>query len=135
MRNGYVEKLLLFLLTNGESYKAVIGYKEAASGNAAFKVNKYYHTGWMQESELPLCLEGLNMDAVYENFVRQIAGDALQSNGAETLKSIVERDEKRNQLKKQMEVLQGKIRKEKQLNIQMKLNAELKTLKKALEEL
>ena len=38
-------------------------------------------------------------------------------------------------LKKQIEVLQAKIRKEKQLNVQMKLNKELKLLKKALEEL
>lgn len=38
-------------------------------------------------------------------------------------------------LKKQVEVLQGKIRKEKQLNVQMKLNKELKLLKNALEEM
>ena len=46
----------------------------------------------------------------------------------------MERDEKRRTLKKQIEVLQGKIRKEKQLNVQMKLNKELKSLKKELEE-
>ena len=36
-------------------------------------------------------------------------------------------------LKKQIETLQAKIRKEKQLNVQMKLNGELKKLKKELE--
>ena len=67
---------ILFLLEYQGKYQAWIGYKEAAaSGNKAFKVNGYYHTEWLAEDELPLKLEGLNVDAVYENFVRQIAGD------------------------------------------------------------
>lgn len=89
----------------------------------------------MSEDELPLKLEGLNVDAVYENFVYQIAGDTLQANGNESLQDAVERDEKMQSLKKQIEVLQAKIRKEKQLNVQMKLNSELKKLKKELEML
>ena len=88
----------------------------------------------MTEDELPLKLEGLNVDAVYENFVYQIAGDTLQANGNESLQDAVERDEKMQSLKKQIEVLQAIIRKEKQLNVQMKLNHELKSLKNALEE-
>ena len=84
---------------------------------------------------IPLKLEGLNVDAVYENFVYQIAGDTLQAGDNESLQDVVERDEKTKHLKKQIEVLQAKIRKEKQLNVQMKLNSELKKLKKELEVL
>ena len=87
----------------------------------------------MTEDELPLKLEGLNVDTVYENFVYQIAGDTLQANENESLQDVVERDEKVKNLKKQIEVLQAKIRKEKQLNVQMKLNSKLKKLKKELE--
>ena len=89
----------------------------------------------MTEDELPLKLEGLNVDAVYENFVYQIVGDGLQAGDNESLQDVVERDEKIKNLKKQIEVLQAKIRKEKQLNVQMKLNKELKLLKNALEEM
>ena len=90
----------------------------------------------MPESELPLKLEGLSVDAVYENFVRQIAGDVLsQGDVGESLKESVNRDEEIQALKKKIERLQAKVRKEKQLNVQMKLNAELKALKKELEEL
>lgn len=74
-------------------------------------------------------------NAVYENFVYQIAGDALQAENGESLQAAVERDEKVKNLKKQIEVLQARIRKEKQLNVQMKLNNELKKLKKELEVL
>ena len=126
---------ILFLLEYDGKYQAWIGYKEAASsGNKAFKVNGYYHTEWLVEDELPLKLEGLSVDAVYENFIRQIAGDKLKTESAgESLKESVARDEQKQQLQKQITTLQAKIRKEKQLNKQMQMNTELKKLKKELE--
>lgn len=126
---------ILFLLEYQGKYQAWIGYKEAAaSGNKVFKVNGYYHTEWLVEDELPLKLEGLNVDAVYENFVRQIAGDKLKTEAAgESLKESVARDEQKQALQKQIATLQAKIRKEKQLNKQMQMNNELKKLKKELE--
>lgn len=126
---------ILFLLEYQGKYQAWIGYKEAAaSGNKAFKVNGYYHTEWLAEDELSLKLEGLNVDAVYENFVRQIVGDKLKTETAgESLKESVARDEQKQALQKQIATLQAKIGKEKQLNKQMQMNTELKKLKKELE--
>lgn len=127
---------ILFLLEFEGKYQAWTAYKEsAASGNNAFKVGTYYHTDWVPEQDLPLKIDGLNTDAVYENFVRQIAGDVLQSEGPETLKESVERDARRQELQKQITALQAKVRKEKQLNKQVQLNADLKKLRKELAEL
>ena len=127
---------IIFLLEYNGKYQAWTAYKEeAASGNNAFKVGTYYHTDWLPESELPLKVDGLNIDKVYENFMRQIAGDALQTDTGETLKESVERDERRQQLEKQITALQAKVRKEKQLNKQVQLNTELKKLRKELEAL
>ena len=128
---------IVFLLEYEGKYQAWTAYKEAAiSGNNAFKVGNYYHTDWLEESELPLKVDGLNVDIVYENFVRQIAGEALQQDGSnETLKELVERDERRKKLEKQIAALQAKVRKEKQLNKQVQLNAELKKLRKELKVL
>ena len=127
---------IIFLLEYDGKYQAWTAYKEeAASGNNAFKVGAYYHTDWLPEQELPLKVEGLNIDKVYENFVRQIAGDALQTESNESLKESVERDVKRQQLEKQIVTLQAKVRKEKQLNKQVQMTAELKKLKKELKEM
>lgn len=128
---------ILFLLEYEGKYQAWTAYKEAAvSGSNAFKVGTYYHTDWLPEDELPLKVEGLSVDKVYENFVRQIAGDALAvSTSGETLKESAERDEKRQVLQTQIAKLQKKIKSEKQLNKQMELNAQLKKLKKELEVL
>lgn len=129
---------ILFLLEYDGKYQAWIGYKEVAvTGSNSFKVGTYYHTDWLPEDELPLKVEGLSVDKVYENFVRQIAGDALRSETGkpESLKESVERDNRRQELEKQIAALQTKVRKEKQLNKQVQLNAELKKLKNELEKI
>ena len=126
---------ILFLLEYEGKYQAWTAYKEAAgSGTNAFKVGTYYHTDWMEEAALPLKLDGLNTDKVYENFVRQIAGEALTSGAGETLKESVERDKRRQELQKQIAALQVRVRRERQLNKQVQLNVELKRLKKELED-
>lgn len=127
---------IIFLLEYDGKYQAWTAYKEAStSGNKAFKVGNYYHTVWLPENDLPLKIDGLNVDTVYENFVRQIAGSVLQTETTdETLAESVARAERRKELTRQIENLQAKIRKEKQLNKQVEMNAEIKKLKKALEE-
>lgn len=127
---------IIFLLEFEGKYQAWTAYKEETpSGNTAFKVSTYYHTEWLTEHELPIHIDGLDMDTAYENFVRQIAGEALSpvANASESLKESVEREEKRRELQKQINRLEASIRREKQLNRQMELNAELKMLRKNLE--
>lgn len=129
---------IIFLLEYEGKYQAWTAYKEkAGSGSNAFKVDTYYHTGWLLEDELILKLDGLNMDAVYENYVRQITGDDLYASAdePESLKESIERSKKIQLLQKQIDTLQKKIRREKQLNRQMELNKELKKIKKQLEEM
>lgn len=130
---------IVFLLEFEGKYQAWTAYKEkAGSGSNAFKVDTYYHTDWLPESELALKLDGLNMDTVYESYVRQIAGDALKTTARgepESLKESVERDKQIQLLQKQIDALQIKIRREKQLNRQMELNTELKRLKRELQQL
>ncbi len=126
---------LLFVLTFENRAQAWIGYKEAAaSDNRAFKVRRYYHTDWMPRDALHLRIDGLNMDAVYENLVRQIAGERLHPVSGESLKESVERDEKRKQLEKQIAALKARKWREKQLNRRMEINSELKRLESELKK-
>lgn len=130
---------IIFLLEYEGKYQAWTAYKEkAGSSSNAFKVDTYYHTDWFLEDELILKLDGLNMDTVYENYVRQIAGETLRASTAgepESLKESVERSKQIQLLQRQIVTLQKKIRKEKQLNRQIELNAELKCLRKEISEL
>jgi hypothetical protein len=127
---------ILFVLTYEDKAQSWIGFKETTYGGTnTFKVKKYYHTEWMPVDELRIQLTGLNMDAVYEGFVRQIAGELLGNSKDESLKASVEKAEQRAALEKQIASLQAKIRNEKQLNRQVEMNTELKKLRRELEQL
>lgn len=119
---------ILFLLEYEGKYRAVIGYKEVVVGKTAFKVDRYYSTDWLDEDDLPVHLDGLTLDAVYDNFVRQIAGDALGTGESASLKDSVEQQKQREQLEKQIAALEAKIRKEKQPRKKFELVSELKQL-------
>lgn len=128
---------ILYILEYNGKYQAWIGYKETTDiEKKRSKVDRYYHTNWLEETEVIVKLEGLNLDDVYENLVRQLAGDKLQSDGSsESLKQSVEREKQIEFLQKQINIIQNKIRKEKQLNKQIEMNTELKKLKSVLEKL
>ena len=123
---------ILFVLTCGGRAQAWIGYKQAAaSGANAFKVDTYYHTDWMPEGELSLRLDGLTTDAVYESFVRQIAGDRLDTaDAAEELKDTVERDLQRQKLEREIAKLEKLARAEKQPKKRFELYQRLQALRK-----
>lgn len=125
---------ILFLLEYEGKYRAVIGYKEAAAGKTAFKVDRYYSTDWLDEDDLPVHLEGLTLDAVYENFVRQIAGDVLVEENGTTLKESIEQQKQREQLEKQIVALEAKIRKEKQPKKKFEMVQKIKMLKERLKD-
>lgn len=128
---------ILYILEYNGKYQAWIGYKETTNIEKRLsKVDRYYHTDWFEVKNFVVKLVGLNLDDVYENLVRQIAGDKLQSdNSTESLKQSVERDKDIEILQKQINILQAKIRKEKQLNKQIELNTELKKLRTELEKI
>lgn len=122
---------ILFLLEYDGKYKAAISFKEATE-NKNIKVNNYYYTSWLDEQNLPLKMEGLNIDTVYENFVRQIAGQSLEKQENINLKQSIAKADEKAKLQKQITALENKIRKEKQFNKKFELNMELKKLRKNL---
>lgn len=85
---------------------------------------------------MSLAISGLSLDAVYDGLVRQIA--RLQGESWSAVYSIAEniqRSAEREKLQKQIAALENKIRKEKQFNRQVEMNAELTRLKKNLKNI
>ena len=120
---------IVFLLEYEGKYQAWTAYKEASTGANAFKVHAYYHTGWLTEEELPLRLDGLNLDKVYENFVRQIGGDTHDGGREETLQQFVERQ----RIEQEIARLEKLARKEKQPRKKFELVEKIQTLRGELE--
>lgn len=125
---------LLFILErpDGKSRLSVT-YKETSRGGGnAFQLRQNYCTDWKLPEDLMLNLAALDMDALYENIVRQIAGDALAAPKAETLQQAVEQAQEREKLQKQIDQLKSRMRKEKQLARQMELRREIQRLEEGI---
>ena len=121
---------ILFLLERPDgSARLHVTYKEASqSGSNAFQLRQSYHTEWMRPENLSLNLSALDMDALYESIVRQIAGDAIIAPEAETLKAAVEQTQEKEKRLRQIEALRAKMRKEKNLARQMEIRREMQRL-------
>ena len=115
--------------------QAWIGCKDT-SANSSAKVSRYLHTDWMPETELSLAISGLSLEAVYDGLVRQIARLQGESwSAAYSIADNIQRSAEREKLQKQIAALENKIRKEKQFNRQVEMNAELKQLRRNLENM
>ncbi|WP_304684150.1 DUF4391 domain-containing protein [Ileibacterium valens] len=124
---------IVFVLHHEKQIQIWTAFKEAKNKEGtAYKVAAYYHTDWMSEDSFSLDLKGIHMDQIYESLVREIAGDSLLGNEEESLEESVDRTNEINSLKKKIEKLQAKMRKEKQFNKKVKLNDELKRLRAEL---
>ena len=98
---------------------------------------KLYYSPWQPESEIQLEARGQSIGEIWDSFIEQIALTEVQADAASGI-SVEERLkllDKKEKLEKQISALQQKLRKEKQFNKQVQLNAELKRLRKELGEM
>lgn len=128
---------ILFLIDKGTVEKAVISYKEQSQKDENFaKVDTYFSTGWNDPKLNDIKINGLNIDAVFSNFIRQIAGDKLtftkSTDAPKTIKEDVEKLKEREKIQKQIDVLARKINAEPSLGKKQELAEERYKLKQLL---
>ena len=78
-------------------------------------------------------MTGLNMDALYEGIVRQIAGDALAAPKAETLQAAVEQAQAWEKLQKQIDQLKRPDAQGKAAGEQMEIRREIQRLESGVD--
>lgn len=128
-----VPKHIIYCLRYENEAQIVITFKEKNIKNDKYKVVQLYKTEWLNYDNIYLEIKGLNLDAVFENFISQIAGDKIEVKQETTLKEVIEKSIDIDKLQKKITVLQNKINKEKQFNKQLELKKELKELKLQME--
>lgn len=124
---------VVYLLRFEGNVQLLASYKEP-SGNKSgtFRIVETFVSDWMPEGDIELFVDGLNLDSIYENLVRQIAGNKLKSAPSENLVVDIEAEQRRAKIERQIAQLESKRRNEKQFNRQMELSAEIKKLKEQL---
>lgn len=91
---------------------------------------KYFNTTWLPESELPIKIDGLNLDTVYENFVLQVSG--IEKVGNDSVAAQVKNADKTEKLKKEIARLEKQARAEKQPKKKFELAQQVRELKEKL---
>lgn len=91
---------------------------------------KIFITSWIHETKAKLELKGLNFDEVWENIIKQIEGGEWDSNLS--LSENIELKERKEKLKKEIDVLKKKMKNEKQFNRQIEIKAEIRRLEEMI---
>lgn len=134
LRQRELDKRVLPAIAKAIPYKLVFILSFGGEAQAWMEASgTFYNTDWVSRTKLTLNFEGLNLDAMYDGLVRQIAAGRLD--GVRDITEAVELDKQRQKLEREIATLEKKILCEKQFNHQVELNGELKRLRAALEGL
>ena len=120
---------IIFVLSRDGLYRLCAAFQDGSLDK------NFFYTDWTLEDELTLCLNGLTLDEVYENFIRQILGAELAARAGESLRDFVERYNQIMKISRKIDALRRKIRSEKQFNRRLEMDGELKILLAELERL
>ena len=115
--DGMIPRHTIFIFRWGDMTCLHLNYKEwmesSTNTDKTFRIAKTYRSQWIKDTEISLSIEGLTMDTIYEALVRQVAGERIIIQ-SESLREDVEKSTQREMLLKEIEILKGKIIKEKQ---------------------
>ena len=114
--------------------------KAKDNSHTQFKITKTFASPWVERDRLKLEIEGLSLKRIYDNFVAQISGIGEHKVG--TLAEIVELKKRIATAETELQVLEKKMRREPQYDVQVKMNQQVKkkrqelaAMKKKMDEL
>lgn len=132
LRQKGLDRRILPLITKSIPYKILFILSYQKEFQVWMEVSDtFYCTEWLIFGDYVLRFEGLNLDAIYENLARQIAGGRLDNEG--DIDEAVEKDKQRLKLEREIAALEKKMMREKQFNRQVEMSGELKRLIAELE--
>ena len=99
---------------------------------AVYRGEKLFRTEWKAPESFILTLNGLNLKEVWENFIIQIG--CIKVSDDKTLDEQIAEDEEKQKIKKQIEQLESKARKETNPRKKFEYARQLQELKVKLKE-
>jgi hypothetical protein len=116
---------IVFVLTVEGKGQISVGYKEKIKKkDDKYRVERYYFSEWVATDELVFDLMGLNLDRVYENLLRQFLPTEIPRH--RDLKDTISLQKEIEKQTALCDALERKMKSEKQFNVQVILNRELR---------
>ena len=126
---------IFFRLLHDGQVKVVSAYKRpAADGTKNWVVDGQFETEWVEigKNTKPLPV-ALDMKSLYEQMMLSIIGNPARKE--ESLAQMVERLDLIRKKERELQMLESRLRKEKQFNRKVEINAEIRTLSAELEKI
>ena len=125
---------IVFVLVHEDNAMLLINYKDwADEKHTKFRIRQSFASPWVAIADLKLSIEGQSLPRIYDNFVAQVSGIGEHKAGA--LADIVTLKAKIAKAQKELEILEKRMRREPQVNLQMEMNAQVRAKRKELGEL
>ena len=124
----------VFMLQYEDKCCLYVNYKEWHDAEQRqFDIVKTYQTTWVKEADIVLNIEGSTMDAVFSSFVHQIAEGLLDANTTD-LHTAVKANKEREQIQKNINILEQQMLKEKQPKKRFEIHQRLVKMKAKLNQ-
>lgn len=125
---------IVFILVHENNAMLLINYKEWADNtHTKFRITQAFASPWMAITDISLIVQGQSLPRLYDNFVAQVSGIGEHKAGA--MAEIVELKQTIAKAEADLLVLEKKMRKEPQYDVQVKINKEVKAKRQEVEEL
>ena len=121
---------IIKFITKVIPYKILFIVKYKKDYCYAVKVDNVYYSEW--NDNIKFEFNAINLEALYENIVKSII---KENSNLEDFNKIIENENRKIELNRQINILKNKIHNEKQFNRKVELNIELNKLEKEMEEL
>lgn len=128
-----VDERILSLLSRLFSQHMVLVLETEEQQRITVYQSKILQTDWMKKDSFTLSLNGLNLDRIWEDIITQVSGIIVQK--GKTLDEQIDIEIEKEKIKKQIEQLEKKARKEIQPKVKFEMFQRIKAYKKKLEEL
>ena len=129
-RENFDEKNLILLSKLIEQYMLFVLIFDGRARLAAFH-SRLLLSPWTDAEELNITLTGLDLDSVWENLLIQVGNVIIENN--RTLDEQLAEDERRENLRRQIEQLEKKMRAEMQTKKKYELHQQILKLKQEVE--
>lgn len=122
---------IVFILTYEDSAMLLINYKDWTDNtHTKFKITQTFTSPWVKRQNIQLSVQGQSLNRIYDNFVASVSGIGEHKVGA--MAEIIGLKQRIAKMEAELKTLESKVRKEKQFNIQIEMNKQVKAKRKEL---
>ncbi|MFO2618062.1 DUF4391 domain-containing protein [Legionella pneumophila] len=126
---------ILFVIYDDQSIQYRAAYKRVSDADSTkWVVGDYFESAWIakryKKSDLP---QALDLKGLYHSLLQELIPLAKRQD--ESIEQLLTRYQALNQLERKSEQLQKKLHQEKQFNYKVEINAQLRNVKKQIEQL